>query len=204
MNNNQIEYKLTIDDKEYYIVDDTIIKTIEEKKSEIYGIINNNENVTDKEVDELYKVLQDKWKDLYKYINEIRYNIYFKREDAVYILDVIYNNIEYNINNIFLYDEIKNTLKSFGNSVNKDVVCLETNVKETMCFYNLIKENKLKKYSNDVDLFINIIKTFNTVVKIMEYFDTLLKNCVNDIHNWLTSKTQLVENENNNKVDDSK
>jgi hypothetical protein len=151
--------------------------------------INDGRFCNEEEKDKLYEDAKNIWRGFVAELKEVVYNIYLNEKQHDFILDLLNNKLEYDVNTVFFALELVNLLGKWsedGSPVNglKGYLADAT---ETTYIYHIIAKHKVLGLNQETKLFSEILLRIGEISKIVAYYDTHAKSLSKSIQDWVSS-----------------
>lgn len=174
------------------LLDKEIEVKLDSKIDEIKQFISNNngKGLSNSEKDELYLSSQKIWKEFISDLEKTKYNFYLNKSQHKFLVDLVMNKLEYDVNSVFFAIELKElfgALKSVKYKNDNEVVSYPVNATEITYIYHLISKYKVKGLTQDSYLFAEILMKIGDISKIFNYYDATGKNLASDIQDWVVT-----------------
>lgn len=183
MNDNEDLLMLNKEDEKD--LDDTI-KSIEDFMKN-----NSGKGKSEEEKDELYKQSQEQWFELKTKLENVKYNFFLNRKEYMYLTDLLLKKMEYSVDTIFFAIELKNMLFAMKSKMkfndDKELKDVNVNTTEMIYTYHLISKHTVKGLDDKSLIFANILIKIADINKIINFYDTSIKNLSSEIQDWVAS-----------------
>jgi hypothetical protein len=155
---------------------------------------NTGRGKSNSEKDSLYLEAQKIWKSFIDTLEGVKYNFYLDKEQTKFLIDLIQNKLEYDVNSVFFALEIKSLVDEIRNSKNSDneTLAYPMSATDVTYIYHLISQHKVKGLGKDSILFSQVLLMIGNVSKIFNYYDTTGKNLATDIQDWVLTFEESV------------
>jgi hypothetical protein len=139
--------------------------------------------------DKLYDDAKALWRSFTNEFKEVVYTFYLNKKQYQYLMDLLKDKLEYDVNTVFFAIELTKLLGDWteeGSS--KDDNTLKgylADATETTYIYHLIAKHKIKGISASTYRFSEILLRIGEISKIVSYYDTHAKNLSKEIQDWV-------------------
>ncbi len=196
--NNEIEHELISLD--YVEKMDSKYKELEK-----YMTTNCGYGKSDIEKDELYSNAKELWNEYATSIRESIYNFYLNRKQYQYIITLLRDKLEYNVDTVFIAIDLTNMLGVWVNDSSvKDDITLKgypVNATEITYIYHLISKHKEKGLTDRTYRFAEILRRIGEISKIVSYYDNIAKTLSKEIQQWVSLFEDPIED--STKIDET-
>ena len=194
-----IEYRFLSSEDELSL--DTKIQNLND-----YLNLNNGKGQEDQVKDKLYKESIEMWRDLASSLKEVNYSFFLNRKQFNFLVELLTEKLEYDVNTIFLAVELRNMLGKWNDissktKSDKEIKEYFSDATEITYIYHLISKYKIKGISNATVYFTEVLRKIGYLSKIINYYDTSAKNLKKDIELWVAAFEDGVEIDNSTKTD---
>lgn len=187
-------------DNEYRLIDNDVESRMDSYIVDFNNYIQNEngKDASEEEKDALYVKAQDFIRNLKIDLRDSKFKFYINRPQYMFLIHLIRNKIEYDVNTIFIVIEIAGIIESMENMKFKDdnvYLPVDMTPTEVTYLYHTISSHKVKGLTKDAYLFADILRRIGEILKIVEYYDSKSKALTNDISIWAANLggIQLVE-----------
>lgn len=165
---------------------------LDSKIFEVEEYIKNNSGKGKEESvkDELYKNAQNIWRELAVYLRDVKYNFFLNKTQWKFLMDLIIQKLEYDVNTVFFAIELTDLLGNMKNvkfTSDDQMVAFPVNATEITYIYHLIAPYKVKGLCKDAYTFSQVLRRIGDISKVFNYYDTSAKNLSTEIQNWVTT-----------------
>jgi hypothetical protein len=166
---------------------------LDQKSNDLSTFMKDNTGVglSDVELDVLYAKSQELLVDYRTYLSDVKFNFWLNRQQYNLLTDILLNKTEYDQNTVFIGIELTKTLGNIYDSVKKSAFKNDSELKvfkfdatELTYIFHLIKPHKVKGLKKEAFLFSEILISIANTSKILNYYDSLVKNLSGDIMKW--------------------
>lgn len=199
------KFSLNINENEYRLLKEEDEKWIDDKVKEIRDFMSNNdgEGKTEAEKDELYKEVQEIWKELGGpdgKISKIEYGLILNRPQYNHLVELLRDKIEYDVNTIFFAIELTNflgkTVKESGYENDEDPIIFDITATDMTYLYTCLSQHKSKGLKSKTYTFAGIIRRIGDISKVINHLDSNSKDLSTEIQNWASCLSDNVSMEN--------
>ena len=178
-------------DTEYRLLPQSMEMSLDHKIFEIesYMLSNNGIGKTEEEKDEIYDKAKAIWQSFTKEFKEVVYTFYLNKQQYTYLLDLLKNKLEYDVNTVFFAIELVNLLGNWEESGSSES---EESLKgyladatETTYIYHILAKHKVKGLGDETHRFSEILLKIGEISKIVSYYDTHAKALSKKIQEWV-------------------
>lgn len=180
-------------DTEYRLMPFMTELSLDSKITEIENFMTNNNGFgkSEFEKDELYEKAKGLWHTFTKEFKEVAYTFYLNRKQYQYLLDLLKDKLEYDVNTVFFAIELVKLLGEWEESGaadnDKSLKGYLADATETTYIYHLLAKHKIKGLSNATYRFSEILLKIGEISKIVSYYDTHAKALSKGIQDWVSS-----------------
>lgn len=180
-------------DSEYRIMPFMSEMSLDSKILEIESFMQNNHGFgkSEFEKDELYEQAKKLWATFTSEFKQVVYTFYLNRKQYHYLLDLLKDKIEYDVNTVFFGIELVKMLgqweESGAGENDKTVKGYLADATETTYMYHIIAKHKIKGLNSSTHRFSEILLKIGEISKIVSYYDTHAKNLSKQIQEWVAS-----------------
>jgi len=192
LENHVIKPSVSIFDNstEYRLLPESSEVSLDEKisKIEFYMISNNGFGKSEEEKDKIYEQAKTIWHSFTNEFKEVVYTFYLNKDQYTYIMDLLKNKLEYDVNTVFFAMELINLLGEWSESGTNDAGNLKgylADATETTYIYHLLAKHKVKGMNDETKLFSEILLKIGEISKIVSYYDTHAKSLSKKIQEWV-------------------
>ena len=196
--NEDIEYRYISTEDELTL--DTKIQNLND-----YIKSNNGKGQEDQVKDKLYKESIEMWKELASSLKDVNYSFFLNRKQFNFLVELLTEKLEYDVNTIFLAVELRNMLGKWNDissktKSDKEIKEYFSDATEITYIYHLISKYKIKGISNATLYFTEVLRKIGYLSKIINYYDTSAKNLKKDIELWVAAFEDGVEIDNSTPI----
>lgn len=197
---NQIETavikpKMAIFDKEneYRLISTQDELDLDKGIQDLDDYLNNNHGLgkTEEEKDELYGKAKELWGAYAKTLIDTKYTFYLNRKQYKFLSNLLRDQLEYDVNTIFLAIELTEMLSEWYNTQkpknDDEVTGFLSTPTDVTYMYHLIAKHKVKGLTADTYHFAKVLRKFGEISKIIQYYDNLSKVYSKTITDWVGS-----------------
>lgn len=173
--------------------------SLDSKIAEIENFMKNNNGFgkSEFEKDELYEKAKGLWHSFTKEFKEVAYTFYLNRKQYHYLLDLLKDKLEYDVNSVFFAIELVKLLgeweESGAGENDKSLKGYLADATETTFMYHLLAKHKVKGLSSSTHRFSEILLKIGEISKIVSYYDTHAKALSKEIQDWVASFDEAPE-----------
>lgn len=170
--------------------------SLDSKILELENFMNNNDGrfCSEEEKDKLYEDAKNIWRGFVSELKEVVYTIYLNEKQHNFILDLLNNKLEYDVNTIFFALELVNLLGKWSedNSPVEGLKGYLADATETTYIYHIIAKHKVLGLNEETRTFSEILLRIGEISKIVSYYDTHAKSLSKSIQDWVASFDESV------------
>lgn len=170
--------------------------SLDSKILELENFMNNNDGrfCTEEEKDRLYEDAKNIWRGFVSELKEVVYTFYLNEKQHGFILDLLNNKLEYDVNTVFFALELVNLLGKWSEdgSLVDGLKGYLADATETTYIYHIIAKHKVLGLNEETKLFSEILLRIGEISKIVSYYDTHAKSLSKSIQDWVASFDQNV------------
>jgi hypothetical protein len=150
-------------------------------------LYNMGKGKSEEEKDRLYEGAKDIWRSYTSELKEVAYTFYLTEDQLNYLLNLLKNDLEYDVNTVFFVIELEKMLTSWTNSQQTDVKfrAFLADATETTYMYHLLAKHKVKGLTKETHLFSEILMKIGEISKIVAFYDNLAKTLSKTIQDWV-------------------
>lgn len=156
---------------------------------------NHAQGLTDEEKDELYNKLQISWNEVSGKnggrLNDISFSLVLHRSEYNYLMDLLKNKIEYDVDTIFYGMELRDMLEGMKASADyendKQGIAFDMNPIDIHYLYHIISKQTVKGLSTQAYNFAEIIKRIALSSNIFNHYKQNFDNISKAIQLWVAS-----------------
>jgi hypothetical protein len=175
--------------------------SLDSKIEELENFMKNNHGFgkSEEDKDKLYDDAKALWRSFTNEFKEVVYTFYLNKKQYQYLMDLLKDKLEYDVNTVFFAIELTKLLGNWteeGSS--KDDNTLKgylADATETTYIYHLIAKHKIKGISASTYRFSEILLRIGEISKIVSYYDTHAKNLSKEIQDWVSAFDGIVPGE---------
>ncbi len=164
---------------------------------ENFMMYNSGLGKSEEEKDQLYEDVRKLWHSFTSEFKEVVYTFYLNKKQYDYLLNLLNNEMEYDVNTVFFAIELVKLLgewKSEGSSNSEnELKGYLADATETTYIYHLIAKHKVKGINENTHLFSDILLRIGEISKIVSYYDTHAKHLSKVIQEWVASFDEQIE-----------
>jgi len=172
---------------------DSIIESIENFMKN-----NSGQGATEEEKDLLYANAQSLLLDFKKELTEVKFSLYLNRPQYQFLTDLLLKKIEYDVNTVFVAIELKTLFENINGtkySNDSEIKPFQVTATELTYIYHLIQTHKVKGLSKDAFTFAGVLIRIGETSKIINYYDSFVKNFPEEISQWALKMDAPLETE---------
>lgn len=198
LENHVIKPPMSISDdgKDYRLIPFMNELSLDSKILELENFMSTNDGrfCTEEEKDKLYEDAKKIWRGFVSELKEVVYTFYLNEKQHGFILDLLNNKLEYDVNTVFFALELVNLLGkwSVDGSSNDGFKGYLADATETTYIYHIIAKHKVLGLNEETKLFSEILLRIGEISKIVSYYDTHAKSLSKSIQDWVSSFDQSV------------
>lgn len=176
---------------EYRLIPVLSEMSLDFKVKEIEDYMKNNvgQGKSEEEKDRLYEEVKQLWRNFTDEFKEVVYTFYLNKKQYQYLMELLKDKLEYDVNTVFFAIELKKLLGEWTNQgASGDDEKLRgymADATETTYIYHLIAKHKVKGINANTYRFSEILLRIGEISKIVSYYDTHAKNLSNEIKKWV-------------------
>jgi len=150
-------------------------------------LYNMGKGKSEEEKDRLYEGAKDIWRSYTSELKEVAYTFYLTEDQLNYLLNLLKNDLEYDVNTVFFVIELEKMLTSWTNTEHTDVKfrAFLADATETTYMYHLLAKHKVKGLTKETHLFAEILMKIGEISKIVAFYDNLAKTLSKTIQDWV-------------------
>lgn len=177
--------------------------SMDAKINEIERYINTNhgKDKTEFEKDTLYATAQTLWKEYVELFKKTKFSFYLNNPQYDFLINALRDDIEYNVDTIFLGIELTNMLGEWFTKGNpeseKEIRSYEADATDVTWILHLISKHKVKGLTHEAYRFSEVLIKLSQLTRIITYYDTHAKNLKKEIELWTASFDETVDSEGN-------
>lgn len=202
------ETKITRNENDFHLINQVDENKLDSLIEEIKNFMSSNtgRGKSNSEKDSLYLEAQKIWKSFIDTLESVKYNFFLDKDQSKFVMDLIQNKLEYDVNSVFFALEIRELIENIRTSKNNqnDLLAFPMSATDVTYIYHLISQHKVKGLGKESILFSQVLLMIGGVSKIFNYYDSTGKNLATDIQDWVvtfdesinfdsTIKAQVVE-----------
>lgn len=186
MNDNKVRL-ISLEDETY----------LEEKASQMIEYMRNNhsQDITDDERNQRYGDLQEMWNEVSGRdggrLNNVNFYLILHRPEFNYILTLLRNKMEYDVDTVFFAMELDTMLNKMAEdgkfTDDKTAKQFDMTPVDVHYIYQLLSKHKVKGLSKDSYLFAEVIKRIAMSSRIFNYYKETYMNIAKAIQMWVAS-----------------
>ena len=165
--------------------------SLDSKIMEIENFMRNNDGKekSEEEKDNLYEDAKNLWRSFINEFKEVAYTIYLDKKQHTFLLDLLNNKLEYDVNTVFFAIELVNLLGKWETEGSSDTGLKGylADATETTYIYHIIAKHKVVGLNDDTKTFSEILLRIGEISKIVSYYDTHAKGLSKEIQDWVSS-----------------
>lgn len=183
---------------------------LEEKAKELIEYMRNNHNqdISDESKDNLYLELQKMWNEVSGKnggrLNSINFYLVLHRQEYNYLVSLLRNKMEYDVDTIFFAMELDSMLGAMAddNKFENDKTAKQFDMTpvDVHYLYQLLSRHKVKGLSKESYYFAEIIKRIAMSSKIFNYYKETYTNIAKAVQLWVASLDKGVSIQENDAV----
>lgn len=140
--------------------------------------------MTDDQKDKIYDIAQYLFNNFQKKLNQLNFHFPINSEERKFIYNVFKNKIEYDQNEVFQLDELKNNYLDIDFKNDNGIYNTYINVNDLIVFYHLFSKYKVKGITNEFYNFIQILKKIGERIKLFNAYNVVIQRLSNDFQLW--------------------
>lgn len=140
--------------------------------------------MTEEQKDKIYDIAQYLFNNFQKKLNQLNFHFPVDNEERKFIFNVFKNKIEYDQNEVFQLDELKNNYLDVEFKNENGVYNTYINVNDLIVFYHLFSKYKVKGITNEFYNFIQILKKIGERIKLFNAYNVVIQRLSNDFQLW--------------------
>jgi hypothetical protein len=140
--------------------------------------------MTEEQKDKIYDIAQYLFNNFQKKLNQLNFHFPVDNEERKFIFNVFKNKIEYDQNEVFQLDELKNNYLDIDFKNENGVYNTYINVNDLIVFYHLFSKYKVKGITNEFYNFIQILKKIGERIKLFNAYNVVIQRLSNDFQLW--------------------
>lgn len=183
---------LKYEDKDYSILDKDVEDTLESKINNISKFMNENsaKGKSDADKDKAYGDAQVIWNDFKATLDESKFNFYLDREQFDYLMNLLRNKFEYDVNAVFFVLEIANLLGDIETQGKKGFkedkyIPFKLTATDVTYLYHILSQYKVKGLNRGTVVFASVIRRIGEISKLFDYYNNITKELSKDIVDWV-------------------
>jgi len=167
--------------------------TLDKKIKDIEDFMNNNHGrgKSEAEKDQLYTDAKALWEKYAEELREVVYTFYLNRKQYQFLVELLRDKMEYDVNTVFLAIELTKMLGEWHQegtaNDDKTVKGYPSDATEITYIYHLISKHKVKGLTHSSYRFAEVLKRIGDISKVIAYYDTHAKNLSKEIQQWVAS-----------------
>ena len=147
---------------------------------------------SDKVKDDTYGEAQKLWNEFRQNLDSAKFNFHLDREQFEYLMGLLRNKFEYDVNAVFYILELANTLGEMEGHGKKGFkenpyIGFKLNATDVTYLYHILSSYKVKGLNRGTVLFANVIRRIGEISKIFDYYNNITKDLSKDIVDWVAS-----------------
>jgi hypothetical protein len=151
---------------------------------------NNGYGDTEEVKDSLYDQAKEKWQSYTKEFKDVAFTLHLDREQHEYLLSLLNNDLEYDVNTVFFAIELVNLLGEWNKTTKELPSGLSeylVDATEITYIYHLISKHKVRGINKTTDLFTKVLLRIGEISKMVNYYDNQAKTLSKLIQEWVAS-----------------
>lgn len=140
--------------------------------------------MTEDQKDKIYDIAQYLFNNFQKKLNQLNFHFPVDNEERKFIFNVFKNKIEYDQNEVFQLDELKNNYLDIDFKNDNGIYNTYINVNDLIVFYHLFSKYKVKGITNEFYNFIQILKKIGERIKLFNAYNVVIQRLSNDFQLW--------------------
>ena len=166
---------------------------LDSKIKDIEDFMNNNHGrgKSELEKDKLYGDAKALWEIYAEELRNVIYTYYLNRKQYQFLIDLLRDKMEYDVNTVFLAIELTNMLGEWNTigteNEDKSVKGYPADATEITYIYHLISKHKVKGLTHSSYRFAEVLRRIGDISKVISYYDTQAKNLSKEIQQWVAS-----------------
>lgn len=140
--------------------------------------------MTEEQKDKIYDIAQYLFNNFQKKLNQLNFHFPVDNEERKFIFNVFKNKIEYDQNEVFQLDELKNNYLDIDFKNDNGIYNTYINVNDLIVFYHLFSKYKVKGITNEFYNFIQILKKIGERIKLFNAYNVVIQRLSNDFQLW--------------------
>lgn len=167
--------------------------TLDKKIKDIEDFMNNNHGrgKSEAEKDQLYTDAKALWEKYAEELREVIYTFYLNRKQYQFLVELLRDKMEYDVNTVFLAIELTKMLGEWHGegtaNDDKTVKGYPSDATEITYIYHLISKHKVKGLTHSSYRFAEVLKRIGDISKVIAYYDTHAKTLSKEIQQWVAS-----------------
>lgn len=179
------------DNEELVLLDDETEVKLDESIENISNFIKkfDGKGKSEEEKDELYAKSKDLWDEFKTIFKDTKFKFYLNRPEYNFLINLLLQKIEYDVETVFFAIELTDMLGIMKDVKFKDdseYKPFDVDATEITYIYHLIQKHKIKGLKKETYLFANILRKIGAISKLINYYDTKLKDKSKEIQEWVT------------------
>tara|TARA_R110000772_G_scaffold4683_2_gene16743 strand:+ start:2831 stop:3607 length:777 start_codon:yes stop_codon:yes gene_type:complete len=183
---------------------------LEQKSIELIEYMRNNhdQKVSDEQKDNMYLDLQKMWNEVSGKnggrLNDINFFLILHRQEYNYLVTLLRNKMEYDVDTIFFAMELDKMIKTMADDhkFENDITAkpFDMTPVDVHYLYQLLSRHKVKGLSKESYYFAEIIKRIALTSKIFNYYQETYKNIAKAVQLWVASLEEGVSIQEGDKI----
>ena len=176
---------------EYRLIPFMTELSLDSKIAQLESFMRDNQGFgkSEEDKDKLYDDAKALWRSFTNEFKEVVYTFYLNKKQYQYLLDLLKDKLEYDVNTVFFAIELTKLLGNWTDEgSSKDDNSLKgylADATETTYIYHLIAKHKIKGISASTYRFSEILLRIGEISKIVSYYDTHAKALSKEIQEWV-------------------
>jgi len=152
-----------------------------------FMLYNMGKGKSEEEKDRLYEGAKSTWRTFTSELKEVAYTFHLTEEQVSYVLNLLKNDLEYDVNTVFFAIELEKMLNSWENTDNGEYKFKSflADATETTYMYHLLAKHKVKGLNKETRLFSEILLKIGEISKIVAFYDNIAKTLSKTIQDWV-------------------
>jgi hypothetical protein len=176
-------------DTEYRLIPSHSELSLDSKITDLtnFMLYNMGKGKSEEEKDKLYEEAKNIWRSYTSELKQVAYTFYLKEDELNYLLNLLKNDLEYDVNTVFFAIELEKMLLSWENNEQNNLKfrAFLADATETTYMYHLMAKHKVKGLTKETHLFSEILLKIGEISKIVAFYDNLAKTLSKTIQDWV-------------------
>jgi hypothetical protein len=189
LTHNEIDHRLMPENNEV---------SLDKKISDLENFIrfNNGFGQSEEIKDSLYDESKKKWQSYTQELKDVAFTFHIDKEQHEYLLHLLNNELEYDVNTVFFAIELVNLLGEWNTTkpeLKSGLSEYLADATEITYIYHLISKHKVKGINKQTQLFTSLLLRIGEISKIVSYYDNHAKSLSKTIQDWVASFEETPE-----------